>query len=106
MMTPRNKFICQIRTASQWLISRRICLLFGAWCLFAVWGLEFGVSACFAGEGFGPPISVPHDSPKAKLARLHNLIDQTREEALAKSHGCLECHRGIEEMHTSPNVVL
>jgi len=37
-----------------------------------------------------------------------NLIDQTPEEAMIKSRGCLECHKGLENhsMHTSPNVVL
>ncbi|HND63101.1 MAG TPA: hypothetical protein PLB90_16600, partial [Opitutaceae bacterium] len=31
---------------------------------------------------------------------------QSREDAHLKSAGCLECHRGIEDMHASPNVVL
>jgi hypothetical protein len=60
--------------------------------------------------GFGPPISVPRDLPEANPPALpaRNLIDQTAEEAMRKSRGCLECHKGIENwsMHVSSNVVL
>jgi hypothetical protein len=35
-----------------------------------------------------------------------NLAQQTDEEALAKSAGCLSCHNGIEPMHESKNVRL
>ncbi len=58
--------------------------------------------------GFGPPISVPHDLPAPGEDKPRNWIDQTPAEAHAKSAGCLECHKGIDEhtMHTSPNVVL
>ena len=35
-----------------------------------------------------------------------NRIDQTQAQADAKSAGCLECHQGVEPMHSSPNVVL
>jgi hypothetical protein len=68
--------------------------------------LGFGASS----DGFGPPISVPHDLPKTESRRAfaRNLIDQTPDEAMRKSRGCLECHKGIDEptMHASPNAVL
>ena len=60
--------------------------------------------------GFGPPISVPRDLVKSAPHRFppRDLIDQTPDEAMRKSGGCLECHRGIDQptMHASPNVVL
>src|ERR1044071_9083773 len=60
--------------------------------------------------GFGPPISVPRDlaGTTPHQLPLRNRIDQTPEEALRKSRGCLECHQGIDQptMHASPNVVL
>ncbi|MFM2295775.1 MAG: hypothetical protein RLZZ350_2188, partial [Verrucomicrobiota bacterium] len=60
--------------------------------------------------GFGPAISVPRDVENSAPEKLpaRNWIDQTRDEALKKSVGCLECHKGIENhsMHVSPNVVL
>src|SRR5579871_490091 len=59
--------------------------------------------------GFGPPISVPHDLPQTPhQLPARNWIDQTREEAMRKSQGCIECHKGIENpsMHVSQNVVL
>lgn len=43
--------------------------------------------------------------PKTGLP-ARNLIDQTRAQADAKSAGCLECHKGIEEMHPSGTVIL
>ena len=68
-----------------------------------------GLSAALAtDDGFGPQISVPRDLPHIGEPKPRNLIDQTRSEAHAKSAGCLECHKGIDEhtMHRSPNVVL
>ena len=56
--------------------------------------------------GFGPSIAVPIEAPKSALSKPRNLIDQTRDEALVKSRGCIECHRNSEDMHSSPNVVL
>src|SRR5439155_18490431 len=60
--------------------------------------------------GFGPPISVPRDLVRSAPHRFpaRNWIDQTPEEAMRKSRGCLECHQGIDQptMHASPNVVL
>jgi hypothetical protein len=35
-----------------------------------------------------------------------NWIDQSADDVLRKSRGCIECHAGIEPMHTSPNVML
>ena len=58
--------------------------------------------------GSGPEISVPKTLPRDAAHRLpsRNVIDQTMAEAARKSRGCLECHAGVEPMHTSPNVVL
>src|SRR4051812_35429572 len=58
--------------------------------------------------GFGPAISVPRNpnTSQANSAKPRNLIDQTLSEAHAKSVGCIECHQGVEPMHSSPNVVL
>jgi hypothetical protein len=55
----------------------------------------------------GPPISIPPEALKVR-ARLpaRNWIDQTPAEAQTKSAGCLQCHSGVEPMHSSPNVVL
>src|ERR1041385_2280373 len=55
-----------------------------------------------------PAISVPLDGPRTAPTRPRNLIDQTPEDAMRKSRGCLECHKGIDEptMHASENVVL
>jgi hypothetical protein len=46
--------------------------------------------------------------PQSGTPKPHNRIDQTHAEALAKSTGCLECHKGTDtySMHTSPNVIL
>src|ERR1700693_3035192 len=57
-------------------------------------------------EGYGPPIAVPRQPAQPGLPKPRNWIDQTSEEAMTKSRGCLECHKGIEDMHASPNVVL
>src|SRR5215207_8978203 len=57
--------------------------------------------------GSGPAISVPKD-----LSRTNgplpkpNWIDQTAEDVHRKSRGCIECHAGIEPMHTSSSVML
>ena len=65
-------------------------------------------SICAEPPGSGPAISVPkgftHHSVKLLPAR--NWIDQTPLEAARKSNGCIQCHAGIEPMHTSPNVIL
>ena len=41
-------------------------------------------------------------------AQLHgvDLRRQTREQALAKSHGCVQCHAGAKDMHNKPSVHL
>src|ERR1700712_336161 len=82
------------------------CLVLGICCFFGIWNLGFGAS----GPGFGPPISVPHDlvETNAHLLPERNWIDQTRDDAMHKSSGCMECHKGIENpsMHVSQNVVL
>ncbi len=60
-------------------------------------------------DGFGPRISVPRDLPKTHLDfPPTNRIDQTWEQAMHKSVGCLQCHKGIENpsMHVSKNVIL
>ena len=58
----------------------------------------------------GPEISVPLSPPSAPARPLpkSNWIDQSPEEALLKSRGCLECHAGTDThtMHRSRNVVL
>jgi len=67
-----------------------------------------GASARDPLEGSGPAISVPVNSrPPAGLSLPpRNVIDQTVEESMLKSRGCLECHAGSESMHVSLNVVL
>src|SRR5712691_7667128 len=105
--TPNSKLkrTSKIQTPIRMFHRRRWCLVFGIWCFFGVWSLVFGASD---NTGFGPPISVPHELSKPKSTKPHNLIDQTREEVFAKSQGCLECHKGIDQpsMHSSPNVML
>src|ERR1051325_9335050 len=61
-----------------------------------------------AQDGSGPEISVPKELPRAADRQLpkRNWIDQTAEEVAFKSRGCLECHAGSEQMHSSPNVML
>lgn len=63
-----------------------------------------------APSAYGPPISVPRGGEKTGGAAVDlpppNWIDQTWEQARDKSVGCMECHEGIEKMHTSPQVVL
>ncbi|MBI3887004.1 MAG: hypothetical protein HY302_14945 [Opitutae bacterium] len=54
----------------------------------------------------GPAIAVPRTPSATPPAKERNWIDQTRAEADRKSIGCLECHQKIEEMHSSPTVVL
>src|SRR6266496_3440931 len=76
----------------------------------AVACIAAGLSAQAAGlasdTAFGPPVSVPREIPKAVAVKARNPIDQTQEEARAKSRGCTECHKNVEEMHASPHVVL
>jgi hypothetical protein len=57
--------------------------------------------------GTGPVISVGFHAGTSKASLpAPNWIDQSRAAAAAKSAGCLECHQGIEPMHSSSNVVL
>ena len=57
--------------------------------------------------GSGPIISVPKDLPRTNAPLPQpNWIDQSADDVLRKSRGCIECHAGIEPMHTSPNVML
>src|SRR3954469_14526689 len=76
----------------------RIVLMFAA---TAVAG--FGATV-----GSGPQLSVPRELPAdhTRAVPEHNRIDQTSEEAALKSNGCLQCHTGIEPMHSSRNVIL
>jgi len=79
-----------------------------AW-LAAVLTVTGSLLAETVSTGYGPAISVPIDEPReARKLPLRNWIDQTREEAHAKSRGCIECHKGSDQhtMHKSPNVVL
>src|SRR5436190_14675187 len=82
-------------------------LVFGVWCFSGAWSLVFGASEG-AEEGYGPPTSLPPNfSVTAFSARPRpNLIDQSQAAADAKSSGCLQCHAGVEPMHTQPHVVL
>src|SRR5690242_9017347 len=77
---------------SNWLGVVRVWVL-GFWFFLATWNLAFGAS-----DGFGPPISVSHDLPATNTHPLPaaNWIDQTRDDAMHKSQGCMECHRGLE----------
>ncbi len=73
-------------------------------------GMALAVAAALAAsgqdDGFGPPIAVSRDQPPPTMPKTRNWIDQTHEEAMTKSRGCLECHKSIEDMHASPHVVL
>ena len=69
-------------------------------------GFAPALDAATQEAGYGPAIAVSREIPRVFQSKPHNLIDQTREQALSKSRGCLQCHSGIEEMHASPNVVL
>jgi len=51
-------------------------------------------------------LAVPLAVVSSPAEETRNLLGQSPEEALAKSAGCLDCHRGIEKMHTSPAVKL
>jgi hypothetical protein len=71
--------------------------------------LLFAFLAPAQNDGFGPPISVPRDLPATHLPLPPpNQIDQSPEDVLRKSTGCMQCHTGIENpsMHLSKNVVL
>jgi len=89
--------------------------------LLGAWGAAVTGIVLFGQEGrpaaksavdpiFGPSIAVPRDATAAPVAAAAlpptNRINQTREEAHRKSAGCIECHSGIEEMHSSPYVIL
>ncbi|HUG67477.1 MAG TPA: hypothetical protein VMM76_06980 [Pirellulaceae bacterium] len=56
-------------------------------------------------EPLPPAVSV---DPFPIPAMLHgvDLRRQTREQALAKSHGCVQCHAGAQDMHNKPSVHL
>lgn len=60
-----------------------------------------------ASTGLGPGVSVEPELPKTRQP-ARTLIDQSPEQAMAKSVGCMECHKTTDaiSMHTSPNVVL
>src|SRR5260221_821160 len=60
------------------------------------------------GTGFGPGIAGKGPIRPAASRPPRNWIDQTVEDASAKSVGCLECHKTTDAltMHVSPNVVL
>jgi len=82
---------------------------------FAVCSLAQSVGPGAADTGppagvFGPPIAVPRgarssDAP-LPAPKAANWVDQSAADAHRKSAGCLECHQGTEEMHSSPYVVL
>jgi hypothetical protein len=59
-------------------------------------------------SGYGPPTSVRVETSITARAALppRNWIDQTQAQADAKSIGCLQCHQGVEPMHTAKHVVL
>ncbi|HUS33963.1 MAG TPA: hypothetical protein VM680_01305 [Verrucomicrobiae bacterium] len=61
-----------------------------------------------ATPGSGPEISVPRDLAihHGRELPARNRVDQTPAEAAFRSNGCIQCHAGIEPMHSSPNVVL
>src|SRR6202142_3040344 len=69
-----------------------------------------GIADAPAGGPFGPPIAVSRDALSSQgepaPPRPANWIDQSPEDARRKSAGCMECHQGTEEMHSSPHVVL
>ncbi|MBI3839838.1 MAG: hypothetical protein HY288_18095 [Planctomycetia bacterium] len=53
-------------------------------------------------HGEGPPAySLPRE-----LSGLGDLSGQTREQAAAKSQGCVECHQNVRDMHDKPTVRL
>jgi len=88
----------------------------------AAWGLGLTALVVFAGSestpsgsartaaeiASGPATSaLPPDHPPIPGApKPINAIDQSRAEADRKSAGCIECHKGIEDMHQSTHVVL
>lgn len=79
-----------------------------AWLVMAV-AVTASLWAAPASTGYGPPISVPIDTPaEPRPLPAANWIDQSREAAHLKSRGCIECHKGSDAhtMHQSPNVVL
>ncbi|MDB6054437.1 MAG: hypothetical protein JWN25_1960 [Verrucomicrobiales bacterium] len=55
---------------------------------------------------FAPAASAQTKIAESSARKPRNLVDQTATEAHSKSIGCLECHKGVEEMHSSPSVVL
>jgi hypothetical protein len=60
-----------------------------------------------ASAGMGPLISLGFHTGSGKASLPpRNWIDQSESAAALKSVGCMECHKGIESMHSSPNVVL
>src|SRR6266849_4337014 len=69
-------------------------------------GLEAAERSNDVDKAFGPPISVPRENPKSTMVKPQNLIDQNPAVVRGKSIGCMDCHRVIEEMHASPNVLL
>jgi hypothetical protein len=83
------------------------------------WALSVGRCFLFVGlspslfaqepSGYGPPASVPVTRSTTAPVALppRNWVDQTQAEADVKSVGCLQCHQGVEPMHSADqNVVL
>src|SRR5439155_4130337 len=70
-------------------------------------GLAIATEPAPLSSGLGPAISGPIDPAIHRTALpARNWIDQTQATADAKSAGCLQCHQGVEPMHSSPAVVL
>lgn len=84
------------------------CWLFLATLLFAFSpSLAATVESGEEVSPFGPALSVPRAVSGPPTERVQrNRIDQTLAEGHAKSVGCIECHKGIEDMHKSSAVVL
>src|SRR4051812_39047670 len=86
--------------------ARILFLVLGVWTFFGIWSLGFGASEGVVEEGYGPPTSLPPNysvTQPASRPRV-NLIDQSQASADAKSSGCIQCHAGVEPMHTQPHV--
>ncbi|MEX0819235.1 MAG: hypothetical protein WD070_06570 [Pirellulaceae bacterium] len=78
-------------------------------------GPSFALAASLLAFGASVPAQQPEPLPAtasidpfpipAELRGV-DLRRQTREQALAKSHGCVECHVGAQDMHNKPSVHL
>ncbi len=87
---------------------RTLTLIFFALVLVGTLSFTRAENNLPTGTGYGPPTAGALPSPATNTRALppHNWIDQTKAEANLKSRGCVECHKGIEEMHPSGAVVL